>query len=394
MSLGHASGPYDVVVVGARPAGAATAMVLARAGLRVLVVDRSRYGADTISTHALLRGGVLQLARWGLLDAVVAAGTPPVRGCVFQYGDERVRVKVKPSAGVDALYAPRRTVLDPLLVEAAREAGADVRFGITVTHVCRDRSGRVSGVIGRDDDGAPFTAQARVTVGADGMGSRVAHLVGAPVERAAESATAIVYGYWDGLGLSDYELFYRPGVAAGCFPTNDGQVCVFAATSRQRFRAEARQGTEHTYARLLEEAAPEVVRRHAGARAPERLSVFAARPGFVRRACGPGWALVGDAGYFKDPITSHGITDALRDAELLARAIVSAAGGADEQDALASYQATRDRLSGQLFVTTDEIASFAWSIDQIPMLLLQLSDSMSEEVSWLSDLDPIGQRVR
>jgi flavin-dependent dehydrogenase len=122
--------------------------------------------------------------------------------------------------------------------------------------------------------------------------------------------------------------------------------------------------------------------------------VFAARPGFVRRAFGPGWALVGDAGYFKDPITSHGITDALRDAELLARAIISVAEGDHEQGALASYQATRDRLSRSLFDTTDDIASFAWDIDKIPMLLLQLSDSMSDEVSWLRSLDTIADRVR
>ena len=118
------SSAYDVIVVGARPAGAATAMVLARSGLRVLVVDRSRYGADTLSTHALLRGGVLQLARWGLLHELTAAGTPPVRGSVFHYGGERIEVPIKPAAGVDALYAPRRTVLDPVLVDGASDAGA------------------------------------------------------------------------------------------------------------------------------------------------------------------------------------------------------------------------------------------------------------------------------
>lgn len=127
----HPQSPCDVVVVGARPAGAATAMVLARAGLRVVVIDRSYYGADTVSTHALMRGGVLQLARWGLLDQVVAAGTPPVRGSVFHYGDDRIRVPIKPGFGVEALYAPRRTVLDPILVDAARDAGAEVRFGVT-----------------------------------------------------------------------------------------------------------------------------------------------------------------------------------------------------------------------------------------------------------------------
>jgi flavin-dependent dehydrogenase len=384
MSAGTASS-YDVVVVGSRPAGAATAKVLARAGLRVLVVERTQYGADTLSTHALMRGGVLQLARWGLLDDVVAAGTPPVRASVFHYGTERVEVPIRPGAGVDALYAPRRTVLDPLLVDAARDAGATVRFGVTVTQLCRDSTGRVTGIVGHDSAGHPVTARARITVGADGMGSRVARQAGAPVERSAHGAAAFIYGYWDRLPVHDYELFYRPGVTAGFFPTNGGQVCVFVAVPRRRFRSETRSGTTHAYARLLAEATAGALD---GAVFPEHLSVFAARPGFLRHAHGPGWALVGDAGYFKDPITSHGLTDALRDADLLAQAILTAADGrASEHHALATYQATRDRVSERLFATTDTIASFDWDLDQIPLLLRELSDSMRDEVALLSELD-------
>jgi flavin-dependent dehydrogenase len=222
------------------------------------------------------------------------------------------------------------------------------------------------------------------------LGSTIARFAGAPVERAAASAAAFIYGYWDSLPIQDYELFYRPGVTAGVFPTNGSQVCVFAGTSPRRFRIETRAGVTPAYIRLLGEAAPEVLA--AGARAPRRLRVFAGRrPGYLRRATGPGWALVGDAGYFKDPITAHGITDALRDAELLARAIITAARGeADEAVALAAYQATRDRLSERLFATTDAIASFSWDLDHIPRLLRQLSEAMSDEVTWLSELEPIG----
>jgi flavin-dependent dehydrogenase len=387
---------YDVVVVGARPAGAATAMILARAGLRVLVVDRSRYGADTVSTHGLMRGAVLQLARWGLLDQVVTAGTPPVRACVFHYGEDRIDVPIKPGSGVDALYAPRRTVLDPILVGAARDAGAEVRFGLAVTGLLLDGHGRVIGVGGRDDSGAAFEIRARITVGADGIGSAVARFTGAPVDVAATNAAAFIYGYWDDIGVHDYELFYRPGVTAGLFPTNDGQVCVFAGTTPRRFRHESRAGMTTAYLRLLSEAAPEVFNAGTGVGSPTRLRVFAGRrPGYLRRAAGPGWALVGDAGYFKDPATAHGITDALRDAELLARAIVPAAGGeADEMSALAAYQTTRDHLSERLFATTDAIASFAWDLDQIPILLRQLSEAMTTEVKWLSELVPIGTAVR
>jgi flavin-dependent dehydrogenase len=139
---------YDAIVVGGRPAGAATAMLLARGGMRVLVVEAARLGADTLSTHALMRGGVLQLHRWGLLDAVVDAGTPAIRSTEFAYGDDEVEtVDIRPSGGISALYAPRRTVLDPLLLEAARVAGAEVRIPARVTRVLTD-DGRVHGVEG------------------------------------------------------------------------------------------------------------------------------------------------------------------------------------------------------------------------------------------------------
>jgi flavin-dependent dehydrogenase len=383
---------YDVVVVGARPAGAATAMILAQAGLRVLVVDRSRYGSDTLSTHALLRGGVLQLSRWGLLDRVVAAGTPPVRRSVFRYGGDRVEVPIKPAAGVDALYAPRRTVLDPLLVDAAQDAGAEVRFGVAVTGLLRDGNGRVTGVAGRDERGEPFTSDARITVGADGIGSTVARLAGAPVEQRGTSSCAFIYGYWDGLPVHDNELLYQPGVTAGFFPTNDDQTCIFAGTPTWRFRSMTRSaGVAGAYAQLLGEVAPELLDRGSGVRLPERLRVFAGRPGYLRRPYGPGWALVGDAGYYKDPATSHGLTDALRDAELLARAVITGVDGeVPEAVALAAYQASRDSMSERLFATTDAIASFTWDLDQIRTLLLELSDSMSDEVRWLSELESMG----
>ena len=145
------------------------------------------------------------------------------------------------------------------------------------------------------------------------------------------------------------------------------------------------------YANLLAEAAPELLD---GLRNPGRLRLFAGRRrGYVRRSYGPGWALVGDAGYYKDPITSHGLTDALRDAELLSRAIVAAARGeTTEPMALASYQSIRDRLSARLFAVTDEIASFRWDLDRIPGLLTELSDAMVDEVTSLSELDAPGPR--
>jgi flavin-dependent dehydrogenase len=343
-----------------------------------------------VSTHALLRGGVLQLARWGVLDRVAATGTPPVRGCVFHFGESRVDVPIKPSPGVPALYAPRRTVLDPILVDAAREAGAEVRTGVTVTGLLRGQTGRVTGVAGVDERGAVFEASAWLTVGADGMGSRIARLTRAPVEQTGASAAAFVYGYWDHLPVVDYELFYRPGVAAGFFPTNHDQTCVFVATTPARYRRETRAaGVAGTYTRLLTEATCGALDAAGGDGAPERFRVFAGRrPGYLRRASGPGWALVGDAGYYKDPITSHGITDALRDAELLSRGIIAAHG--TRAAAIDDYQTTRDHLSKPLFATTEAIASFTWNLDQIPRLLHQVSQDMADEVRCLTGLAPIG----
>src|SRR4051794_31863251 len=138
---------YDVVVVGARVAGAATALLLARRGARVLVVDRARRGSDTMSTHALMRPAVVQLHRWGLLDDLMAAGTPPVTRTTFHYGEEQVPITLRPVAGTSALAAPRRTVLDPLLLDVAEAAGADVLTGVRVTDLQHDHgTGRVNGV--------------------------------------------------------------------------------------------------------------------------------------------------------------------------------------------------------------------------------------------------------
>ncbi len=374
---------YDAVVVGARAAGAATAMLLARAGRRVLVLDRSRYGADTLSTHALMRGAVLQLHRWGLLDRVIAAGTPPVRQAVFSYDHGRVVVPVKPSPGVDALYAPRRTLLDPILVDAAEAAGAEVRFGVTVTDLKRER-GWVRGVIGRDEDGRHVEIDAPLVIGADGVRSVVARCVGARVERTGTGATAVISGYWSGLETEGFEWIFTPRASAGLIPTNAGETCVFVGGTARRVGA----GRLRTLHEMLREAAPDVAARVAAASEPVGVRSFGGRPGFIRRSWGPGWALVGDAGYWKDPLSAHGLTDAFRDAELLARAVVGAGDG-DPTDALARYQAERDRMAAPLFRAVDRVAALHWTNEEIPGLLMQVSAAMTEEVTTLEAFEPI-----
>jgi len=375
---------HDVVVVGARAAGAATAMLLAREGLDVLVVDRSGYGADTLSTHALMRAGVVQLHRWGLLDNIVAAGTPAVRTTTFTYADEEVRVTIKPSHGVDALYAPRRTVLDPVLVDAARAAGASFEFGTRVTDVTRDRAGRVAGVTGRDRDGRSVRHEARWVVGADGLRSVVADAVEAPIERRGTGVTAVVYGYWSGLAADGYHWVFRRDACAGLIPTNDDQTCVFASATPARIG----RGGMNILHEVVRAAAPALADRVASATPPGGVRTFGGLPGYMRMPWGAGWALVGDAGYWKDPIGAHGLTDALRDAELLAQAIIAiATAGATESDALDHYHRIRNRLSLPLFDVVNTIADMRWNDDEIPGLLRQLSSAMSDEVELVARLD-------
>lgn len=383
---------HDVIVVGARVAGAATAMLLARSGLRVLLVDRAPApGTDTLSTHALMRAGVLQLARWGLRDDLVAADTPAVRRTTVHYGDEAEVVEIKERAGVDALYAPRRTVLDPLLVAAAAAAGAEVRFGVAVEGLLRDGA-RVVGVEGTARDGRPFRATARWVVGADGVGSRVAREVEAPVTWQGRASGAFVYGYWrdfeaHGPEIDGYHWFYRPGLSAGVMPTNDGECCVWAGAPTKRFLGELRHDLEGSYRQLLAAAAPRLAPHLAAAERVGRLRAFPGVPGFLRRPWGSGWALVGDAASFRDPISAHGITDALRDAELLARALVANLGSPrGDLGPLALYELQRDESALDLAEITEEIAAYGWDLPRLRVLLLDLAKAMRHELELLAAL--------
>ncbi|MGZ4618733.1 MAG: NAD(P)/FAD-dependent oxidoreductase [Frankiaceae bacterium] len=383
-----ASRHWDAVVVGARCAGAATAMLLARHGMDVLVLDRARCGSDTVSTHGLVRGGTLQLRRWGLLDRIAAAGTPGIRRTVFHYCEgarvEDVAVSVKPVAGVDRFYASRRTVVDSVLVDAARDAGATLRFGTTVTDVLRGAGGAVNGVVARPYHGDPVKIAADVVVGADGLRSVVASRVGAPVERIGTGTSGFLYGYWTGIPVEGYEWYYRPGVMAGMFPTNDGRTCVLVGAPAARVRQVGSAGFD----RLLAEADPSAMARARAGVPDGRLRAFTAPPGYHRRAFGDGWALVGDAGHWKDPAGMHGMTDAFRDAEFLARALVATPSRGRRRDlALADYQATRDHLSVRMADVVDEIAAFDWTLARLRRLLLEMSSAMADEVEALTALD-------
>jgi len=329
----------DAVIVGARCAGAATALLLARAGARVLLVDRGAYGTDTLSTHALMRGAVLQLHRWGVLPAIAAAGTPPVHSTTFSYREHDVVVAIEPKHGVDALYAPRRALLDRTLVDAAATSGVEVRHGVRVDDIVVDARGRVRGITAIDH-GARLSIDADIVIGADGMRSLVAERVDAARLVEGRHATGVLYSYWEDCPVDGFYWRFGAGVSLGAIPTNAGATCVFVAAPAARMRAEIRGDAVSTYRRLIREASTAIDARLHTAHRVEPVRGFGGHPGFIKRSTGDGWALVGDAGYFKDPLTAHGITDALRDAELLARAMIKSTAAA-----FADYETARDRKS-------------------------------------------------
>jgi 2-polyprenyl-6-methoxyphenol hydroxylase-like FAD-dependent oxidoreductase len=359
-------------------------MLLARAGLRVLCLERTRLGSDTLSTHALMRGGALQLAKWGLLDAVIDAGTPAIRHTLFHYGADSVPVPIRPAAGVDALYAPRRTLIDRLLVEAATAAGAHFRFGCSVVGLEQSQQGHVTGVFVRSRDGSVLAERAGLVIGADGRHSLVAQAVGAASLFDGRSASAFVYGYFQGLPVAGYEWFYGSRVSAGAIPTNDGLSCVFVGAPPTRL------------ASLVHDCGPgNAVRVIAGewalgdrldrAEPVGGLRYMRGMAGYLRRSSGPGWALVGDAGFWKDPMSTHGMTDAFRDAEQLARAVLAAPEpGPAQRESLVEYQSVRDTLALPLLDVTERLASYDWEITEVRQLLMRLASVMAEELELLS----------
>ena len=386
---------HDVVVVGGRVAGSATAMLLARLGHDVVVVDRASFPSDTVSTHSLARSGVVQLRRWGLLDDVLDSGAPAIRQVTFNAGGESVSRTIKDKAGIDFLVAPRRYVLDTILVAAAEHAGADVRSGVTMTGLQRDGHGRVVGVSGRDRSGARVEFGARYVVGADGLQSWVAEMVGAWVNQAGPAGGAVQYAYYEGIPWTGFEFFVAERSFAGVFPTHDGQACIWVCNPAADAKAVRRRASSRVEAFdvLLERSAPELAERLRNARRASPVQGMLRQPNQVRQAFGPGWALVGDAGYYRDAITAYGISDAFRDAELLAVALDQALdGGAEEATALAVYQQQRDQALQEIFDITCRLAAYP-PVPTFIGLQKQLSTAIDKQAAALAARPILGERL-
>jgi flavin-dependent dehydrogenase len=346
---------YDVAVVGARCAGAPSAMLLARNGYRVLLVDRVAFPSDTLSTHFIHAPGVARLERWGLLDRVAASNCPPVTSYRIDVGPFALTGSPPAVDGVTTAYAPRRTVLDKILVDAAAAAGAEVREKFVVDDLCFEDD-RVAGIRGRTASGTPVTERARLVIGADGVHSAVARMVRATIDQEKPAVACAYYTYWSDVSVPRVELYPRPGSVIIAFPTNDGLVCTFMEWPREQFQV-VRADIEGQCLKMVEQLPALAERLRSGKRAA-RFMGTGDLPNFFRRAHGPGWALVGDAGYHKDPNGAHGISDAFRDAELLARAVDAGLSGREPlEQALAGYERQRNESAQPLFELNFQMAT-------------------------------------
>ncbi|MEN0060909.1 MAG: NAD(P)/FAD-dependent oxidoreductase [Myxococcota bacterium] len=369
--------PFDVLVVGARCAGATTALHYARQGRRVLLVDRARLGSDTLSTHALMRAGVQALVQLGVEPTLRARGTPVVRHTTIHYGREApIEVDIVPKHGVQGLLAPRRTVLDRVLVEAAVDAGVEVRFGTSLHAVTHEDHGRVNGAV-LHCRGVRETVRARLVVGADGRRSTVAEQVGARTLLQSPRGTSNAYAYVSGLPQDTYEWTYDAAASSGIIPTNEGLACVFVCGAPKNVQSRLAADPVKGWQQLLRRAHPDVAERVFAGHRETPVYRFSGAVGHLKQAAGPGWALVGDAGYFKDPLTAHGITDALRDAALLASA-TDARGEVGP-----SYAECRDTLARPFLAITDALARHDWDLERVQCLHQALHDEMKRERSWL-----------
>jgi flavin-dependent dehydrogenase len=377
-------GTYDAIVIGARCAGSPTAMLLARKGHRVLLVDKATFPSDTMSTHLVHPPGVASLKRWGLLTSLEATDCPPITTYSFDFGPAAVAGSPRPIDGVGLAYCPRRTVLDKLLVDAAADAGAEVREAFTVEEIVAD-DGAVTGIRGHSKGGGSVTERAAVVIGADGRHSLLVKAVKPEQYDERPSRLALYYAYWSDLPVDSFETTvrgeHRRGWAAA--PTNDGLTCVPFGWPRREFDRNKKDIEANMFAAF--ELAPEFAERMRAAQRESKFIGSAELPGYFRKPFGPGWALVGDAGYHKNPITAMGINDAFRDAELLAGALDDALTGRRSfEDGMSEYQQTRDREAMPVYEFTDEFATMEPPPPEMQQLIGAMQGNQTAQDGFIS----------
>jgi 2-polyprenyl-6-methoxyphenol hydroxylase-like FAD-dependent oxidoreductase len=357
---------YDVLIVGTRCAGAPLAMLLARKGYNVLGVDRAQFPSDTVSTHFMWPRTTASLAKWGLLDKLAETGCPMIDQVTADYGAIAIRGRPSPVDGTAAMFSPRRTVLDNLLVDAARQAGAEMREMTTFRELIW-AEGRVVGARLQNADGRLVEESAAVVVGADGMWSPVARAAGATADVAHPSFTCGYYAYWAGVPTQGVEFYVRQGRDILVFPTHDGLTCIWAGRSHDDWD-KYRTDVEGNYLDIIG-LAPSLAER---LKRSEQVTSFKGTSkllNFYRQSFGKGWALVGDAAYHRDPLPGMGIGDAFLGAQLLADAL--AAGLADDpvllDSSLVAYQSTFRCRTMPIFEYTLKAASLKDPTSAVPI---------------------------
>ena len=378
----------DIIVVGGRVAGAPAAMLLARAGFKVRVVERSPELGETLTGIVVQVAGTARLRSWGLLDAVLATGCPPISDSrMWVDGEEWTDASGPDPAAMAAAVppadrasgpwgspevfalAPRRSALDPVLLDGARQAGAVADLGNSVRRLLTDGT-RVTGVSTDKGD-----YRARLVIGADGRNSRVAALAGARKYVDQAPVTCLYYAYWD-RPVSGLRLFWGTRRLVFMAPTNDKGTLVAIEAPHARFDAMRRAPMACYLGTLAAQA--QVVAILDGASMTEPLRGTGDLPTFFRESAGPGWALVGDAGHCQDPLVGRGITDAFRDAELITGAIVAGWDG-DLDHAIASYPVQRDTAARPLSSANDSVVA---GLGVLP------AQHTARGFLWLAGLEP------
>lgn len=375
---------YDAIVVGARCAGSPTALLLARKGYKVLLTDRNTFPSDmAFSNHFMHQAGSAALKRMGLLKRLAATNCPPITEDYFDYGEFSLCGPVPPVEGVNTAFAPRRIKLDPMLAAAAAESGAELRDGFFVHELMWDQ-GKVIGIRGKHN-GVTIVEKAKIVVGADGMFSTVAKEVQAPEYKAQPGLEGSWYAYWSCVPMKGWHLWFRPNRVVFAYNTNDNLTLIGVAFPIREI-PEVRNNVEKHHGNAIEEFIPELADRM---RSGKRESHFVGGviPYFMRRPYGPGWALVGDAGYQKDPCTASGISDALRSAEWLAEAIDAGFSGRQPlEQALAAYEERRNHSETAYFEMTTQFAALAPPPPEMAQLLFALKDKPEQRGRFFSML--------
>jgi flavin-dependent dehydrogenase len=377
-------GNYDAIVIGARCAGSPTAMLLARKGYRVLLVDKATFPSDTMSTHLVHPPGVAALERWGLLEKLEATGCPPVEHYSFDFGPVSVAGSPQPIDGVARAYGPRRTILDKLLVDAADEAGVEVREAFTVDEILIE-DGKVTGIRGHGKGGDPVAERAQVVIGADGKHSLLAKAVEPESYNEKPSQLAMYYAYWSDLPVSGFETTIRAENRRGwaALPTHDGLTCMPFGWPVEEFKAN-RGDIEGNFFKAMD-LAPEFAERVRGAKRETKFIGSAELPGYFRKPFGSGWVLVGDAGYHKNPITAMGINDAFRDAELVAGALDDAFSETRSFDeGMTAYQQTRDEAAMPVYEFTAEFATMEPPPPEMQQLIGAMQGNQEAQDAFIS----------